>query len=327
MFGAPACSYLLHWKETTMNRSIALAIGLAALLGCAHAPAAKTTEADMSKVDEQSLQLELEVRGEGPPLVLMGGGLTGKLGWEPHMPKLTAERKVYRAQQLMVQYGLENRPLPPGHSLRMESEALARALKAHGLEGPVDVVAWSFGAAVCLDFALNHPERIRTLTLVEPPAFWVLDATGRLDAQSARERKELAELNATMREDVNEEQLISFVRQVGLVPPGKTPQSLPQWPVWYQHRRSLRGNDAPLDHKDVATRLIAFQAPVLLVKGTGSSHFLHAIIDVLADTLPNASVIELPGGHAPHLVAMDRFLSELADFKRAQPRQRAANAR
>jgi pimeloyl-ACP methyl ester carboxylesterase len=57
-------------------------------------------------------------------------------------------------------------------------------------------------------------------------------------------------------------------------------------------------------------------APVLLVKGTGSSHFLHAITDALAATLPDARVIELPGGHAPHLVTMDRFLSELASFQR-----------
>jgi pimeloyl-ACP methyl ester carboxylesterase len=51
------------------------------------------------------------------------------------------------------------------------------------------------------------------------------------------------------------------------------------------------------------------------VKGTGSSHFLHAIIDALAATLPNARVIELPGGHAPQLVAMDRFLAEVAAFQ------------
>lgn len=270
----------------------------------------------MSKA--QGLKMQLDLKGEGPPLVLVGGGLTGMASFAPHQARLAGERQVIRAQLLMVQYGLENRPLPEGHSIRMESEALANALTGAGVEGKFDLVAWSFGAVTSLDFALNHPDRVRTLTLIEPPAFWVLDATGRKDADSAREKKQMAELNAGMRDDVDEGQLVSFLRQAAIAPPGVVPQSLPQWPDWYKHRRSLRGNDAPLRHTDSADRLAGLKVPVLLVKGTGSSHFLHAIIDALAVTLPDARVIELPGGHAPHLASMDRFLTELATFQRGR---------
>lgn len=269
----------------------------------------------------ESLKMQLDVKGDGVPLVLVGGGLTGMASFAPHQERLAGERRVIRAQLLMVQYGLENRKLPQGYSLRMESDALANALRADGLDAPVDVVAWSYGAATSLDFALNHPDRVRTLTLIEPPAFWVLDGTGRMDAESAREKRELAALNAEMREDVSEDQLVRFMRLASIGPPDKAPQSLPQWPVWYQHRRSLRGNDAPLDHLDSVERLTAFEVPVLLVKGTGSSHFLHAIIDALAATLPNARVIELPAGHGPQIVSIDRFLAEVASFQRGAGRQ------
>ncbi len=51
----------------------------------------------------------------------------------------------------------------------------------------------------------------------------------------------------------------------------------------------------------------AFQRPVL-VKGTGSAKFLYQIIDALAVQLPHAQVVEMPTGHAPHIVSMDRFL-------------------
>jgi pimeloyl-ACP methyl ester carboxylesterase len=292
-----------------MIRSFILTGALVALAGCARTPVAQPREIDM-------LKMQLDVAGEGPPLVLVGGGLTGMQSFEPHRARLAGERRVIRAQLLSVQYGLENRPLPPGYSLRMESEALANALAELKLEGPVDLVAWSYGAATTLDYALNHPERIRTLTLIEPPAFWALEATGRLDEQSAREKEALSALNAGMKEDVNEDQLVSFMRQAAIVPPGAAPQSMPQWPGWFKHRRSLRGNDGPLLHTDSAARLKALRAPVLLVKGTGSSHFLHAIIDALAATLPDARVIELPGGHAPQIVAMDRFLAQTAEFQR-----------
>jgi pimeloyl-ACP methyl ester carboxylesterase len=262
-----------------------------------------------------ALKLQLDVRGDGAPLVLVGGGLTGMLSFLPHQQRLASQRKVIRAQLLSVQYGLEDRPLPQGYGLRMESEALAAALEAEGLTGAIDLIAWSYGAATTLDYALNHPERVRTLTLIEPPAFWVLEETGRMDAQSADEKHQLATLNTGMLEDVSEEQLVTFAHLAGFVPRGVAPQSLPQWPVWFQHRRSLRGNDGPLLHRDARARLAALKVPVLLVKGTGSSHFLHAIIDALAATLPNARVIELPGGHAPQLVAMDRFLAEVAAFQ------------
>lgn len=261
-----------------------------------------------------NLKMPTDVKGEGAPLVLVGGGLTGYLSWVPFQERLRADHRVVRAQPLAVQYGLEDRRLPPGYSVDTESDALAAALDGLGLREPVDIVGWSYGAFITLDFALNHSERVRTMTLIEPPAMWVLGATGTLDDQARREVEQMRALYATMRDDVTEEQLAVFVCQAGLCPPGKKPSELPQWPVWLQHRRSLRTGDATWAHDDTAARLLAFDRPVLLLKGTGSSHFLHRIIDGLAATLPRAEVLELPGGHAPHIVATEPFLARLAAF-------------
>jgi len=263
----------------------------------------------------QVIEMQLDAKGSGEPLVLVGGGLTGWASWVPHQQRLAGAREVIRAQPVAVQYGLDDATLPAGYSIRLESTALAAALAARGLAKPLDVVAWSYGAAISLDFALEHPERIRTLTLIEPPAIWVLGATGMLDPQAARESDELRALYASMTGDVSEAQLAAFARQAGLVPPGKAPEQLPPWPSWVEHRRSLKTGDATWLHHDDAARLRRFDRPVLLVKGTGSSHFLHQIIDGLAATLPRATVIELPGGHAPQLVAMDDFLARLAEFQ------------
>jgi hypothetical protein len=52
-----------------------------------------------------------------------------------------------------------------------------------------------------------------------------------------------------------------------------------------------------------------------IIRHTGSSKFLHQIIDSLAANLPRSRVIELPAGHAPQLVSMDKFLEELARFQ------------
>jgi pimeloyl-ACP methyl ester carboxylesterase len=238
----------------------------------------------------------------------MPGGLTGWASWEPHVEPLSGSRKVVRLQLLNVQYGLENRGLPDNYSVKTESDALFNTLIDLGLEGPADVAAWSFGALISLDYALDHVERIRTLTLIEPPALWLLRTLGTPDA-AVRHHESVVR---TLHGDISEEQLELFLSTVGICPPGKSPRELPQWPSWMTHRQSLRNSHAVVDHTDDPRRLRALKRPVLLVRGTGSAGYFHQIIDLLSAELPNARVTEMPAGHAPHIVSRDRFLRELA---------------
>jgi pimeloyl-ACP methyl ester carboxylesterase len=259
-------------------------------------------------------RMETQVMGDGPRLVLIGGGLTGWASWAPHAEQLAATRTVARLQLLGVGFGLKDRPLPRGYSVGLESRALAAALDALGWTEPVDLVAWSYGALVTLDFALGQPERIRTLTLIEPPAVWVLPDHGRGDPDV----EALRDLAKTASDDVSAADLELFLRTVAIVPPDADPRELPQWPLWLEHRRSLRIGLAPLVHRDDPARLHAFDRPVLLVSGTGTSPFLRRIHDTLAASLPAARTLEMPAGHAPQLVSPDRFLADVASFQAAR---------
>jgi pimeloyl-ACP methyl ester carboxylesterase len=159
---------------------------------------------------------------------------------------------------------------------------------------------------------------VRTLTLIEPPALWVLG-----NAQDpGPEYRSLKNLSDSITDDISQEQLKQFACSVGLCPPGRSPEQIPQWDSWMTHRRSLLNTPAVFRHTDQLPRLDSFDKPVLLVKGKGSVPFLHRIIDVLASRLPRARVIELPAGHVSHIVSMDRFLEEMEAFQREQ-----ANAR
>jgi hypothetical protein len=64
-------------------------------------------------------------------------------------------------------------------------------------------------------------------------------------------------------------------------------------------------------------RLRGFGRPVLLVTGTGTAPFLRRIHDTLAREIPGARTAEMPAGHAPQIVSMDRFLGEVAAFQAA----------
>jgi pimeloyl-ACP methyl ester carboxylesterase len=254
--------------------------------------------------------LQSRVFGAGEPLVLVGGGLTGWLSWEPFVDRFRATRTVVLLQPLSVQLGLEGRPLPADYSVALEGRAVGAALGELALASPADVVAWSFGALAALEFALGHPERIRTLTLIEPPAFWVLHATGEAAEVQAFETP-LRDLG----DDVSEAQLESFLTAAGLVRPGTSARTMPRWASWNRHRQSLRNNAAVLSFRGDLDRLKRFDRPVLLVKGTGSSPVFHAAIDAMATRFPRAKVVEVPAGHGPHLVSTDRFLELLAEFQ------------
>ena len=255
--------------------------------------------------------MQTEILGNGSTVILVPGGLTGWLSWKPHAERLSIKRKVVRVQLLNVQFGLENRPLPPDYSVKMESRALSTTIDNLGLERQLDLVAWSYGAEITIDYVLDHPDRVRSLTLIEPPAFWVLRAMGILDDDT----KSVASRLESLQGDISETQLETFAKTVGLLQPSQSDRQLPQWPVWMQHRLSLRNSVAVIAHNDDTTRLQSFRPPVLLFKGTGSAKFLHQIIDALARFLPHAEVVEMPAGHAPQLVSIDRFLEKLESFQ------------
>lgn len=255
-----------------------------------------------------------EVTGIGRPLVLVPGGLTGWLSWKPHAERLSSSRKVARVQLLNVQCGLEGRALPKDYSVKTESGALRMVIEELGWRVPIDYVSWSYGGLITLDFALDHPDMIRTLTLIEPPAFWILE--GRFDEEAKSSVAALRKL----RGEISEEQLEEFLKGVGMARHGESLRQLPQWPLWARHRQSLRNTPAAIDHKDDVKRLRQLRSPVLLVKGTGSAKLLHQITDALAAHLPNAQVIEMPSGHAPQNVSIDLFLERLRIFTAGESR-------
>jgi len=257
------------------------------------------------------MKMQSNITGKGSPVLLVPGGLTGWVSWEPHARILSEKHTVIRVQLLNVQYGLENRALPIDYSILTESNALATTIDSLDFTQPMDVIGWSYGAFTSLQYALDHPERIRTLTLIEPPAMWVLRDNGKYDEQTQKE----ADFFMSLHGDITEDMLADFLVHAGFAKPGESVRDLPKWNNWVPFRQSLRNSPFVVSYQDDLTRLQDLKVPVLLVKGTGSSTWLHRVIDTLAKNIPDSRIIEFPGGHAPHLVSMDKFMAELEKFQ------------
>jgi proline iminopeptidase len=251
--------------------------------------------------------------GRGRPLVMLGGGTPGAAEFAPHARVLSGKFRVIRLQTLNVDRAEHHQPLPAGYSLDLESAAMARALDDLHLGGALDLVGHSFGALVALDFALDHPDRVRTLVLAEPPAFWTVPRDTLLATRDMRAMFELSrELNPIT--DPTDDQLVRFrciLGSCGLTPPAAGSAGHDDWMA---RRGSLRGLSAVANHSDDAARLRSFERPVLIVTGADTVSFHRRINDILADALPRAERVELPGGHGAVATAADAFVAALRAF-------------
>jgi pimeloyl-ACP methyl ester carboxylesterase len=261
----------------------------------------------------QSLKMQYKVTGDGNPIVLVPGGLTGWVSWDGFVPHFAQSGKVIQVQLLNVQYGLESKLLPADYSVSVESNALAGTLDELNIATKADFIGWSYGGLVLLDYALNHPDKIRTLTLIEPPAIWAIEDS--IDTEPLRYVKIFLSASPGIHSTITEEDMEKFLEFAGFASEGVPVRSLPQWNSWLNFRQSLRCNSIVLKHKDNLQRLKNFQPPVLLVKGTNSALFLHRIIDRMAQEFSSVKVVEFPGGHAPHLVSRDKFLEAFKSFR------------
>lgn len=127
-------------------------------------------DATWREVTVQGLRCEAIVAGNGPPLVLMHGGLDSCMQWTPILPPLTARFRCY----------VPERP-SNGASDAFDYRGLDSDFRNHAARVVADMfdglgvdraalVGNSMGALFCLAFATAHPDRVERVVLVGVPA-------------------------------------------------------------------------------------------------------------------------------------------------------------
>jgi pimeloyl-ACP methyl ester carboxylesterase len=117
--------------------------------------------------------------GRGPTVILLHSSVSGNRQWRDLMDDLRAR---YRAVAInLFGYGGTS-PWPDGRPQTLADQCelvepfIARAT------GGVALVGHSFGAAVAMKAALRRPEEVRSLVLLEPIPFRLLERSGRHEA-------------------------------------------------------------------------------------------------------------------------------------------------
>lgn len=148
-----------------------------------------------------------EIEGDGDPVVLVPGGLTGWVSWIPHAERLSARWTTVRVQPIHSELGSAGQLGDPDYTVETERESLRMTLDDLGIE-TAHFAGWSAGGKALIEFALAYPTRLRTLTLIEPGAYWILEQLGDADLDVQRTNAFLHELFG---KDVTEDDLAAFL--------------------------------------------------------------------------------------------------------------------
>lgn len=204
-------------------------------------------------------------------------------------------------------------PSAPGSIVLADASRIATM--ARSVPGGVHLVGHSYGAAVALRVARDHPCAVRSLLLVEPVDFRVLfDVHGRRPPAA-----EVHEVASTIARHVDEgfagRAAQRFVEYWG---GGRA------WNAMDDIARATTAARMPAiasqfeglaRHAPSLAECGRLSMPVLLIAGSRTREPAARIVDLLAGVMPDARVQRLDGGdHLEALVSPARIISRIAEF-------------
>lgn len=116
----------------------------------------------MARIHVNGIHIAYEIRGEGPALLLIHGLGSCKEDWEPQIAAFSRRCQVISFD--LRGHGQSDKPSGPYSIAQFAADAagLLRALEIDAAH----VVGISLGGAVAFQLALDHPELVQTLTIV-----------------------------------------------------------------------------------------------------------------------------------------------------------------
>jgi len=258
----------------------------------------------------------VDVTGEGEPVVLIHAGICDSRMWDEQVPALAMQFRVYR-------YDMRGYGRTPLTDTTYAHHADLLALFDHWQLEAAHLVGASKGGTVAMDFALAHPNRVRSLVMVgsspsgfefegdEPPLWDDLVAafkegdvaqTAELDVQlwvDGWQFRPAGSAPAHVREKVQEMDSIALANEMKGI-----------------------GQEIQPEHK-AYDRLDELQLPLLAIAGDCDDENIQRAATVMADRVPNGRSQIIPDtAHLPNMEKPADFNRLLLDFLKENSEKR-----
>ena len=249
----------------------------------------------LKNVCVNGVQLHYLESGSGIPVVLIHGGLGDYREWNSQIGRISNHYRMI-AYSRRYNYPNDNADILPDHSAIVEARDLAALLDALKLER-VHIVGYSYGALTALFFATEHPERVRSLTLAEPPILgWLPEIPGgKAELDKFMETMWRPAGEAFRRDDPETALRIACDYFAGKGSYDQVPAEFRQSLVdnVREWKALTTSRDAfPMLQRDSVRNL---KLPILLLTGEKTLAPLRMINNALTQLLPNAEQVTIPG--------------------------------
>jgi pimeloyl-ACP methyl ester carboxylesterase len=248
--------------------------------------------------------------GNGPPLVLLHGGMDDSRSWRRQLDGLADEFTVLAWDAPGCGRSSD---VPESWRMPEYADALAAWLRATGIEGP-HVLGLSWGSSLALELYRRHPQVPASLILASAYAGWA----GSLSPEETAARLEgvLAVADLPL-----EEVLEAFpgVLSAG-APSGLLDELTVMWadntgsrkPGGY---RAMAHSMAEADLRDVLPRI---EVPVLLLYGELDQRAPLQVAGELHQRIPSSRLVVIEGvGHSANVEAPEEFNAHVRTFIRS----------
>jgi pimeloyl-ACP methyl ester carboxylesterase len=270
--------------------------------------------------------LNYGAEGAGTPVVALHGSASTGAQWRSLVAHLAPHHRVLTPD--LAGYSRSGKPAAP---VTMATEAMfLRPLLAEAGD-PVHLVGHSFGGAVALAVAVTIPERVRSLTLIEPAAFRLL-ATG--DHTDIELGAEIAAVARDIRgEAIAHERTAATARFIdywnGAGAFARSSTRLQNFAVNSLDR--VMDNFAALAAPGLTRRALAgITCPTLIIAGLNTRLPALRTAEIVAEIIPGARLDLVPGaGHMlpltdPHLT--DPMIADAVARAEGRPARTAPEA-
>lgn len=209
---------------------------------------------------------------------------------------------------------------PPRYTFAGDAAAMLGAV-AQQRVADFHLVGHSYGGLVAIEMARQAPQRVRSLTLIEPPLLALLD-----DEAARWMARRVVELQAAHRDDDLDATTAAFFAMIDAAHVPERLRGAPEWDALLPYAARFARNEPPGDFPLAAFEVLPADLPVTVFSGGRSHRALRGVAELLGERPQVRRSVHVPdAGHAVQMAGdafVQPFLEEIAAADAAWPQRR-----